>query len=68
MATVYQTPVVRSVDDSDMGIGVVLGIFLAVVLAALFFVYALPMLLNNIQPAASPNETRINIESAVPAN
>lgn len=45
MTTIVNTP--PSVESSDSGLGLILGIMIAIALIAIFFVYGLPALRQN---------------------
>ena len=57
MTTIVNTP--RS-GESDSGLGLILGIIIAIALVVLFIVYGLPALRNNQAPAEQPG-TNINV-------
>ena len=65
MATVINTPAAQTSNDETMGIGVVLGITVAVILAVLFFAYALPAIMNGLQAPAN-TQPGINVEGTIP--
>ena len=61
MATIINTPGTQA-DNS--GVGVVVGIILAIVVIALFAFYAVPALRR---PVANPNSGTINVQLQTPA-
>lgn len=63
MTTVINTP--PSAESSDSGLGLVLGVILALILVALFFVYGLPAIRNN---NAVPQNGNIDVNITVPAS
>lgn len=58
MATIINNPG-DAADRDAGGTGLIVGILLAVLLGALFFVYLLPAMRNQ---TTQPNETNINVE------
>jgi hypothetical protein len=61
MTTIINTP--PAGESADSGLGLVLGIILALIFIALFFVYGLPAIqANNAQPEAS----NINVDVQLP--
>ncbi|MDQ5957975.1 MAG: hypothetical protein QG665_316 [Patescibacteria group bacterium] len=62
MTTIINTP--PTGDSADSGMGLVLGIVLALILVVLFFVHALPALRDN----TPPKTDNIDINVQVPAD
>lgn len=59
MTTIVNTP--PTGESADSGLGLILGIIIALVLVALFFVYGLPAIrANNIAPKA--NNVDVNVQ------
>lgn len=58
MTTIINTP--PSVDSADSGLGLILGIIVAIMLFALFFIYGLPYIRNNSTPKAE--SVNINVQ------
>lgn len=63
MTTIINTP--PAGESSDSGLGVLLGVILAIVLIALFFIYALPAIRDNKNTA--PQSSNINVDVKLPA-
>ncbi len=63
MTTVINTP--PPVESSDSGLGLVLGVLLSVIIIALFFVYGLPAIQNNMNPQ-NPQTDNINVNVKLP--
>ncbi|TAK57759.1 hypothetical protein EPO17_01170 [Patescibacteria group bacterium] len=61
MTTIINTPPPR--EDMDSGVGIIIGVLVAIVLIVLFFVYALPAIQNN--QAQKPDNT-IDVNIKVP--
>ncbi len=64
MVTVVNTP--PGSGESDSGVGLIVGIILAIVVIALFFIYGLPALRNSAQPVPQDNNRDINIDVDLP--
>ncbi len=63
MATIINTP--PSGESSDSGLGLVLGVILAIVLVALFIIYGIPALRQN--KNADNGGTNINVTLPTPS-
>jgi hypothetical protein len=59
MSTVINNP--RGSSEESSGVGAIVGVVIALLLVALFFIYFLPMIQNQ-TPATTPNtEIQVNI-------
>lgn len=59
MTTIINTP--PTGESADSGLSLILGIIIALILVALFFVYGLPAIrANNVAPEA--NDVNVNVE------
>jgi hypothetical protein len=60
MATVINNP---SGNSEDSGVGMIIGVLVAIVLIVLFFVYGLPALRGNPAPAQNGLNVDVNLPS-----
>lgn len=65
MPTVINNP---ETSGGDSGLGVIIGVIIAIILIALFFVYGLPAIRGTNPPADDNNGTNINVEIPNPIN
>lgn len=61
MTTIINTP--PSVDSADSGLGLVLGIIVAIMILVLFFIYGLPYIRDN----STPKNDSINVNVQLPS-
>ncbi len=61
MTTIINTP--PTGDSADSGMGLVLGIILALILGVLFFVYALPTLRDDTPPKTDNIDINVQVPS-----
>ncbi len=65
MTTIINTP--PSVSEStDSGVGLVLGVIIAIVFIAIFFVYALPEI-RSVDTTTVPKTENVNVNIKLPA-
>ncbi|MDD5050934.1 MAG: hypothetical protein PHV93_04350 [Candidatus Pacebacteria bacterium] len=62
MATIINTP---GTPSEDSGLGIVLGVLIAIIVIVLFFVYGLPAIRGNQTPQTSNG---INVNVSLPTN
>ena len=60
MTTIINTP--PTVENSDSGAGIVIGVVVALIVVVLFFVYALPA----IRGSATPTSANLNVSVTIP--
>ena len=64
MATVINNP---GGESSDSGMGIIVGVIIAIVLIALFFISALPALRNREAPAGNQPGINVNVTAPSPS-